>query len=145
MHTDLVESLAAAPGVVTHILTTTTVAPPPGEWSVEEIFGHIRAADTIWSNRILLALVHDGVAVPDVDERRLQDVQASAGLSVEHDTAAWTIAREELVGVLRALPGDAWLRTCVHATAGTISVLDCVRNMVEHELEHLDQLRATAQ
>lgn len=149
MHEDLTDALAAAPNIVADLIETithhtATVRPNEDEWAVEEILGHIRAADLIWSQRILLALVHDGVAVPDVDERRLQEVQVAGGLLVGDQVTAWAFARAELVGVLRALTEDEWSHTCVHANRGEMTVIDCATAMARHEAEHLAQIRDTA-
>ena len=144
MHDDLIHELAAAPRIVRDLLARSTSPPPPGEWSVPEIFGHVRAADTIWSHRILLALVHDGVAMPDVDERQLQLVQATGALDDVKMVTAWALGREALVALLQVLPDEGWTRTCTHQRSGVITVLDCVRAMAEHEREHLAQMRTTA-
>jgi hypothetical protein len=149
VHEDLTDALAKAPNVVADLIESIThdtaiTRPADDDWAVEEIIGHLRAADMIWTQRILFALVHDGVLVPDVDERRLQEIQFAGGLIVGDQVTAWAFARAELVGVLRALTEDEWSHTCRHAVRGEMTVIDCASVIAKHEAEHLTQLRDTA-
>src|SRR5687768_15351612 len=106
MHEALVGDLAAAPDVVIDLVESL----PPGAWtesvddgwSLAEIVGHLRAADAIWTSRILFAVVHDGIAMPDVDERALQDVLHASGLLLGDQLTSYAFGRAELCGVLAA-------------------------------------------
>ena len=150
MHEDLVDALAHAPTTIFRV--TSSIAadvagarPSADEWSITEIIGHIRAADTIWRARALLTLVHDGVTVVDVDERALQAVQATAGVELDTQVTSFALDRAELVGILRALPDAGWSRTCSHTKAGAMTLLDVCAALEAHEREHLEQLRTAAQ
>ncbi|HEX4906154.1 MAG TPA: DinB family protein [Acidimicrobiales bacterium] len=143
MHDDVLASLA---GVADALVALPGDAferrPAPDEWSVAQVIGHLRAADAIWRPRILFALVHDGLPLPDVDERLLQTVLDDGGLDVAAQVLAYAFGRAELCGVLAAADGDAWSRTFVHSTFGAISVLDACQMVIGHEAEHLAQIRA---
>ena len=149
MHDDLIDALGHAPALMVDLTDTMSAdamrsSPAVGEWSVADIIGHIRAADAIWRTRVLLALVHDGISAPDVDERALQSVLESSGLGLAIQVTSFALGRSELVGILRALSDDEWTRTCRHATAGAMSVFDACAALEAHELEHLEQLRRAA-
>ena len=48
--------------------------------------------------------------------------------------------RKELVGVLRSLTADEWLRSGEHEQLGTLTVADICQKIIEHEAEHRAQL-----
>jgi hypothetical protein len=147
MHDHLIDALRRAPalvaGAVASVPSGAAAARTGDEWSVAEIVGHIRAADTIWRTRAVLALVHDGVTMPDVDERALQAVQEASGLTLDDQVRVFTVQRHEIVGILSSLSEHDWARTCVHSTAGLLTMVDVCRAWEEHEREHLVQLQET--
>jgi uncharacterized damage-inducible protein DinB len=116
--------------------------PGSDEWSVAEILGHVRAADAIWSWRILLTTVHDGAAVPDVDERALQIVMESGGSTLTEQATTFALGRAELVGALRHLSEESWAHTCRHERHGVLTMADLVAGLADHEREHIVQLRS---
>ena len=145
----MVGRLADAPALVTDVVAAlapelTARRPSDEEWSIDEVFGHIRAADAIWVPRVLAALSTEGVTMPALDERAMQDVQARAGTSASLAVAQWTLARGELVAILERLEPAEWARTFVHAELGTLTVEQACTMLATHEGEHLDQLRDTA-
>lgn len=149
MHDAVVDELAANVDVIVAVverLPRDALHEPPSadEWAIAEIIGHIRAADAIWTPRIMFALVHDGVTMPDVDERALQHVLDAADLDIGDQATSLLFARTELVGVVRALTEPEWSHTCRHGDRGEMAVIDLVMGLAGHEREHLAQLRAMA-
>jgi hypothetical protein len=118
--------------------------PADDEWAVAEVIGHVRAADAIWRQRILVALANDGAAVPDVDERSLQHLLDGSGLTLADQVSSYIFGRVELVGVLSAIDDRDWSRTCRHETRGEMAVVDCVDALLRHEREHMAQIDAIA-
>jgi hypothetical protein len=147
MHEAIVEELAAnaqeiADIVDRHSASALHARPGEDEWSIAEIIGHIRAADAIWTPRILFALVHDGITMPNVDERALQGVLDASGFNLLDQATLLAFGRGQLVGILRALTEDEWSHTCRHTTKGEMAVIDLVDGLLRHERDHLAQLRA---
>jgi hypothetical protein len=141
---DVVDRLAAAPAVVNEVVgraVDPTRRPAPDEWSVAEIVGHLLAADAIWTPRILVALVHDGITMPGVDERALQEVLDGAGIQLGSRVALFAAGRAQLVGVLRAASSAQWGHTCLHTQQGVMTVHELCDGLAVHEEEHLEQLR----
>ena len=52
----------------------------------------------------------------------------------------WAATRREILDFVRALPLEALALTGMHETQGTITVLDVLQVMVEHDREHLQEL-----
>lgn len=149
MHEPLVTELAAAPNVVADLVESLPVGlltqSPTGEgWTITDVIGHMRAADAIWTPRILVALVHDGAPMPDVDERVLQTVMHASGLLLGDQLTSYAFGRAELCGVLDALTEDEWSHTFTHAERGHVTVIDACTVVARHEAEHLEQMRTIA-
>jgi hypothetical protein len=149
MHEATLDALAIGPTVVVELLESLTPTqwdahPVPGEWSLAEIVGHIRAADAIWTPRLYAALVHDGVTMPAIDERSLQDRMQAGGLPLPDQVRAFTLTRTELCGALRAAQDHLWSHVLWHPDQGPMTLADAATNLADHERDHLVQLRAAA-
>lgn len=52
----------------------------------------------------------------------------------------WAATRREILDFVSALPLEALALTGIHETQGTITILDVLQVMVEHDREHLQEL-----
>jgi hypothetical protein len=57
---------------------------------------------------------------------------------------AWTMIRRQIIEFVRSLPEDKLTLTGTHQTFGTITVLDVLQSMLEHDREHLAELKHMA-
>ena len=138
---DVIDALAAAPSALSALPPEAWERrPSPDEWSVAEVFGHLRAADAIWRPRILLTLVRDGAAWPDIDERALQTLLDVGGLDISAKVLAYAFGRAELCAALATLDADGWSRTFVHSKLGDLTVLAACEMVIGHEAEHMAQI-----
>jgi hypothetical protein len=117
--------------------------PAADEWSPLEVLTHVRASDLIVSTRIWSALVRPDAVHPGLDEREYGDLLTRAGLPADDQVRAFTLRRQELLGLLRTLSDKDWNET-VHTDFGEKSVLQVAVAMAAHETEHVSQLRAAA-
>jgi hypothetical protein len=53
----------------------------------------------------------------------------------------WAITRRQIIDFVRALPEDKLTLTGTHRTFGTITVLDVLQGMLDHDHEHLEELK----
>lgn len=115
--------------------------PNEGEWCLKELAAHMRDAEQLYQKQLELmsnyrepALPHEPIDIFP-SERDYREEDASQLLE------EYAYAREETVWMLRMLDDDDWLRTGVHPYRGRITISDLVREMHEHDLEHLYQAR----
>ena len=58
---------------------------------------------------------------------------------------AWAMIRRQIIEFVRSLPEDKLILTGTHQTFGTITVLDVLQSMLDHDQEHLAELKDYAQ
>jgi hypothetical protein len=58
---------------------------------------------------------------------------------------AWAITRRQIIEFVRALPEDKLTLTGTHQTFGLITVLDVLQSMLDHDQEHLAELKEYSQ
>jgi hypothetical protein len=114
----------------------------PGEWSAADIAVHVHDSEQMnldYVERILSRRTPELRAV-DVAERA---DEGRAGQR-EHHRAVYQYAelRQQLIYQLWGLPLEHWQRTGVHEYRGAISLLQIMRELHLHDLEHLWQVRA---
>jgi hypothetical protein len=113
--------------------------PEPKGWAAVEILAHLRACNELWSHSIYAMLASDNPELPDLDERRWAKTRRYASLDFHDCLQAFTLSRQELLHVLRALPAEAWGRTGLIA-GRTHSVFSQSRRLAKHESEHCAQM-----
>jgi hypothetical protein len=115
--------------------------PAEGELCLKEVAAHLRDAETLYQHQIELIarefeprLPHESIDVlPFEQDYRDQRLSRLLG---EYESA-----REETVWVLRMLSDEEWQRTGQHPYRGSTSIYDIVRELHQHDLEHLYEAR----
>jgi len=115
--------------------------PAPGEWSAQEIVGHLIEADMrAFLNRILLAREEPGIAFEGWDP----DVVASARNDNAKDAQALMdeFAKVRAVGVsaIRELSPEDLRRAGVHPDVGALTIANLLTEWVAHDRAHLAQI-----
>ena len=141
----ILERFAATPDRLAHTLAGKTPAqlqhkPSPEVWSANEIIAHMRAVDAIVTSRILMILTREDAPLAAFDERQWAEVARYAEREVQDSLYLFTLQRAEIVHLLRHLPQELWQRSGQHETRGSLSILDIVQDMAEHETEHCAQI-----
>lgn len=62
-------------------------------------------------------------------------------LDLKHSLKEWAVIRQVIIDFVDALPEEALSLTGTHVTFGTMTVLDVLKQMLEHDKEHLYELR----
>lgn len=114
--------------------------PAPETWTVGEILAHIRASDDIVTSRIYMLLARDMPPLVAFDERQWAAIAGYADKEIHQSLLLLTLRRSEVVTVLQQLSPEAWRRCGQHEVHGTMTVLDIVQALTDHEEEHCSQL-----
>ncbi|MBX3085159.1 MAG: DinB family protein [Anaerolineae bacterium] len=109
------------------------------DWSLTQILAHLRSCDALWTYSIYAMLAHATPTLPLLDERTWAKTTRYADSPFHASLQSFTLARTELINVLRQLPEPAWSRSAV-IEGRTHTVFSQARRMALHESEHLSQV-----
>ena len=112
--------------------------PAPDEWSFRFIAGHL----AINEQECFLERIN-GIA--SGREPRFayysNDDRDFSALDLQDSLRAWHATRQKIFAIVQGMPEAAWSMTAIHATAGRITLMDILRSMLEHDREHLANLK----
>jgi hypothetical protein len=122
--------------------TALRIASGEGEWSAADILAHMRASDAIVAYRAYVLLTRDNPTLLAHDERHWAEVARYVEINFRSSLALYALRRAELVNMLRHANVEDWQRAGLHEERGSVSLLDVVTSLVEHEEEHCVQLES---
>lgn len=116
---------------------------PETDWRIRDIIGHIATWDREVTKSIRAFLQGSEYSIPDFDEDGFNDreVQEQRKLSTEAVFALWEGGRQEFMSVVNDFPVEQWSGDLLYPWGderGSISTL--VEYMMEHDLEHRDEI-----
>lgn len=118
--------------------------PEPGEWSLTEIFCHLRDTEReVYLPRLRLLLEQNEpfIAARNTDEWASErDYYSQDGRQALQD---FITTRQQTVETMRNLPEKGWQRKARHAIFGPTNLLELTRFMAEHDRLHIRQARST--
>jgi uncharacterized damage-inducible protein DinB len=145
---DIVPALEAAPARLAEVGAGLTEAhrrhrPAPGAWSVNEVMGHLLHIEReAFLPRLKLMLTDDHPAFPVFSPEPWTRERDHSADPFDASLAAFTRARGDTLALLRALPAGAAERVGLSAFFGPVSLGQYATHAVDHDLEHLAQMRA---
>jgi uncharacterized damage-inducible protein DinB len=140
---ELLDLLAQSP---VQLRTAATAAgdAPDGEWNGAQVMAHIAAVEQLWFDR-LSSIMHKPsplLKAPGGEIAALQERLMSG--TVADNIEEFNRVRGETVSLLMGLSLRDWEKTGTHETRGEMSIADIVENAIDHDAEHLGQLRDLA-
>ncbi|HZP56439.1 MAG TPA: DinB family protein [Dehalococcoidia bacterium] len=145
-HLDLVEPLRNLPRDLAAALRSVTLGqldwrPAPDEWCIHEIVGHLRDAAEVYHKRLyMMSTQTDPVLQPyDPDAYARDHKYLERDIDeLQRELAAF---RAKTVSLLTTLVNWNWARTGQHLEDGRMSIRQMVELMIDHEGEHLADIR----
>jgi len=115
--------------------------PADGGWSIKEVLCHLRDGEEVRAERMRRVVHENEPFLPAFDQeayardRKYQEELTPLVLPrlVEHRTAQ--------VELLRSVSPDGWARKGTHEESGPITLEDLATGAVNHDGEHLEQIR----
>jgi hypothetical protein len=116
--------------------------PAPGEWSVVEIFNHLRACEEVWMHSVHAMLAHENPNLQEIHPRQwIKTANPYTAQSFASSLQVFTLRRQALLITLEALSMAEWAREC-RIERKTHTIFSHVRRMVLHENTHCDEIDA---
>jgi hypothetical protein len=115
--------------------------PAPGEWSLKEIAAHIRDAEACFLERLRLIADQDEPDLPDIDVDAYVPERDYQTLDLYEVLQEFAQLRQRSSSLLWTLEPSEWEREWLHPYRGRLSIMQVARDMNEHDLGHLWQVR----
>lgn len=146
-HFDLVEALRALPRGLADALdgitdAESTFRTASDGWCVREIVGHLRDAAEVYHKRIYMMSTQTDPILEPYDQDAWVTEHAYMTRSLGEMGRELTSWRQDTVQLLTTLVNWNWARTGQHTERGRTSIRQIVEHMVEHEEQHLHDIRA---
>jgi len=115
--------------------------PAPEKWSMLEIACHLRDVEAFFVERYGKLASHDRPQL-----RTIKQDELAVKLRYNEDDPAGALRefqrlRGESVDLLSALSHRSWQRGGIHPTRGTVTIAWTAEHAVEHDANHLSQIR----
>lgn len=117
-------------------------APDAGEWCAAELVAHMSAMERHYIDRLerIVRKHEPAIAAFDADSiADEEDTDADGGVFELMDE--FSVQRHQSVQLLWSLDADDWERRGIHPYLGPLTITEVAREMNEHDLAHLWQLR----
>jgi uncharacterized damage-inducible protein DinB len=121
------------------------VRPAEGKWSIKEIITHLADTELVYSFRYRKILAED---TPDLS---FFDQQLWAGNLSYHQRDLRSVldmfkaVRQNNLDLMKLTPAKNWQRVGSHAEFGPLTFAQIVVHVVDHDLNHLKQIRQIRQ
>jgi len=138
---ELVDLLAATPNQLKEAAAAAG-DPPEGEWSAAQVLAHLATTEQLWLDRLNLILHQRDplIKAPAAEFWALQEGFMSG--DVETNLAEFNTRRGEVISMMMGLSLNDWARSGMHEVLGEQSVEIIVEAAIDHDSEHLEQIRA---
>ena len=145
-HLDLVEPLRELPGLLETELRGVTDAeatrrPAPDQWCIKEIVGHLRDAAEVYHKRLYMMSTQTDPILEPYDQEAFSREHGYMDRSIDSMIAELRGFRSQTVELLTTLVNWNWARSGQHLEAGRMSIRQIVEHMVEHEADHVEDIR----
>lgn len=114
--------------------------PIDGEWSAQQLVGHLFDVDLVYGFRWRLALTEDNPSYPGYDEKSWSELARPEPAAL---LTAFTALRRANLDLVRSLTPADWDRRAVHGEQGEEDVRRMMNKVAGHDIAHLNQLQRT--
>lgn len=145
-HLDLVEPLRALPVELARELKGISedearFRESPESWCIKEIVGHLRDDADVSNKRLYMMSTQTDPVLEPFDQDAYVTEHDYLGKELDQQLIELRDHRAATVELLTSLVNWNWARTGQHLETGRLSIRQFVAHMVEHEAEHLAEVR----
>ena len=137
--------LAATPERVSELtedldIETLQKRPEPGEWSAEELLGHLFDAEVVYSFRWRFTLAEEDPKYPGYNQDEWIKLPKP---SFPELLAAYASLRRANIWLIEETPSDQWDKNAIHEERGPEPFGMSLAVLAGHDIAHLKQLEQT--
>jgi uncharacterized damage-inducible protein DinB len=138
----LLQALASTATDLTYILKGVDNQPegqvrPSGEWSLNDVLGHLIYVEERYLERLRRVAAEDNPTVPEIkpEDTPLGNMAETADLLNQ-----FKARRADTVTFLKSLSPGQWQRPAVHERTGKTTLRFLAQLLIEHDIEHMNQI-----
>ena len=107
------------------------------EWSIQQVLSHLVYVERCFHERFGRIIEEDNPTIPEIlpDNTPFDETSSAA-----EQLTLFKVARAKTIMMLKALSPGQWQRPAVHATMGKTTVRFTAQLLIEHDIEHLNQI-----
>lgn len=106
-------------------------------WSVREVLAHLAYVEGAYQERLRRVLAEEN---PTVVEIHPEDTPFDEDKSTADYLNAFKVGRARTIMMLKGLSPGQWQRPARHARTGKTTLRFLVQRLIEHDIEHLNQI-----
>ena len=111
--------------------------PTAENWSVPEVLAHLVYVENCYHERMGRVIKEDNPTIPVIlPEDTPLDLAAGTAVTLER----FKEARAKTIAMLKSLSPGQWQRPAVHEQTGKTTLRFLVQILIEHDIEHLNQI-----
>ncbi len=118
-----------------------THRPAEGEWSINEICGHLHDNGQVLHRRLFVMIELEEPRLEPYDQEALVRDRNPQATPIEELLSEFAAQRAETVEMLADLVHWNWARQGRHAERGRLSIRQLVDRALQHDEPHLEQIR----
>ena len=111
--------------------------PAPTEWSVQMVMAHLLHCEPLYRRRLARIVAEDHPSLPGFGPEQAPPIAED---SFPDLLAAFDDARRQTLSRIYDYSPEDWERPAFHKVQGATTLKAQIRNMVDHDMEHLGQI-----
>jgi len=140
---DAMERLARTPGLLARVAAQVPrelLRVRSGPFALIEHAWHMADLEQVFGERVRRLLGEEDPFLPDFDGEKVAREKEYLKLELDPALAAFALAREETLRLLRAVPAGCGTRAGRQEGVGTVTLAQMPRRMLDHDLSHLNEI-----
>jgi hypothetical protein len=113
----------------------------PDQWCIKELVGHLRDAAEVYHKRLYMMSTQTDPVLEPYDQEAFVHEHSYMERDIDEMLRELAEFRAITVELLTTLVNWNWARTGQHVETGRISIRQIVEHMVEHESDHVAEIR----
>lgn len=111
----------------------------PDRFSLTEMVAHLADWETLFLDRMVLALETPGATIETYDEGARAVEKEYSTRNLQHELDVFENRRRDTLSFLKDLSDEQLSQTFIHPERGTMSIKDQLMMLLGHDIYHLEQ------
>jgi uncharacterized damage-inducible protein DinB len=106
-------------------------------WSIKDVLSHLVYVEGCYHERLRRVIEEDNPTVPQISP---EETPFDETLSTAEQLSRFKEARNQTIATLKRLSPGQWQRPAIHELTGKTTLRFLLQILIEHDIEHLNQI-----